>query len=135
MNGLQLVEVFESDTLRESLLTIEVLSANDLNYQITNASIENYYLYEKTLPISITIDKEHEIWMMYFDGSLCKHGCGAGVVFKSLNKNTKIFSFQFTWNCTNNADEYEALCLWLSKAISIGIRCLIIHGDSKLVIK
>jgi len=69
MNGLQLVEVFESDTLRESLLTIEVLSANDLNYQITNASIENYYLYEKTLPISITIDKEHEIWMMYFDGS------------------------------------------------------------------
>jgi len=69
MNGPQLVEVFESDTLRESLLTIKFLSIIDLNYQVTDVGIGNYYLYEKNQPILVIIDKEHEIWMMYFDGS------------------------------------------------------------------
>ena len=42
--------------------------------------------------------------------------------------------FQFTWTCTNNAAKYETLYLGLSKVISMGIRCLIVHGDSELVI-
>jgi len=41
------VEVFESDTLRESLLTTKVLSTNDLNYQIIDVGMGNYHLYEK----------------------------------------------------------------------------------------
>ena len=45
MNSPQLVKVFESDTLRESLLTTKVLSANDLNYQVTDVGMENYYLH------------------------------------------------------------------------------------------
>jgi len=47
MNGPQSVEVFESDTLRESLLTTIVLLGNDLNYHIIDAGIGNYYLYKK----------------------------------------------------------------------------------------
>ena len=45
--GMQSVEIFESDTLRESLLTTKFLLANYLNYQITDAGMRNYYLYEK----------------------------------------------------------------------------------------
>jgi len=47
----------------------------------------------------------------------------------------KIFSFRIIWICTNNDVEYEALHLGLSKENSIGIKCLVFHGDSKLVIK
>lgn len=46
----------------------------------------------------------------------------------------RIFSFIFTWTCTKNIDEYESLFLGLSKVVSMCIRCLIVHGDSELVI-
>jgi len=95
----------------------------------------NYYLYEDMQPISIIVKKEHEIWIMYFDGFKCKHGCGVGVVFKSLKGYMKRFSFKFIWICINNIAKYEALYLGLSKVINIGIKCLIIHGDLELVIK
>jgi len=72
---------------------------------------------------------------MYFDGSRCKHGCGAEVVFKHLKGHMKRLSLIFTYICTNNVAKYEALYFVLSKAISIGIRCLIIYGDLELVIK
>ena len=45
MNGPRLVEIFERDTLKELLLTTEILLANDLNYQVTEISMGNYYLY------------------------------------------------------------------------------------------
>jgi len=61
MNGPQPMEVFENDTLRESLITTKVILANDLNYQVIDAGMKNYYLYKKTQPISIIADKEHEI--------------------------------------------------------------------------
>jgi len=71
---------------------------------------------------------------MFFDRARCKHGYGAGVVFKSPEVHMKRFSFIFTWTCTNNVAKYEALYLGLSKAINMGIKCLIVHGDSELVI-
>ena len=72
---------------------------------------------------------------MYFDGSKCKHGCSVSVVFKSLGGHMRRFSFRFTWICINNAIEYESLYLGLSKLISMGIICLVVHGDSDMVIK
>jgi len=36
---------------------------------------------------------------------------------------------------TNNATKYEALYVALFKAISMGIRCLVVHDDFELVIK
>lgn len=135
MNDLKKVEIFERDPLMESLLTIEILLANKLNYQVTKIGMGNYYLYENVQPILVSAKKEHEVWMMFFDGSRCRHGCGVGILFKSPPGHMKRFSFKFTWTCTNNVAEYEALCLGLSKAISMGIRCLIFHGDFELVIK
>lgn len=94
----------------------------------------NYYLHENTQVIYVIDDKKYEVWTIIFNGARCKHGCGAGVVFKSLDGSTIRFSFQFTWTCTNNVVEYEALCLGLSKVIIMGIGCLIVYGEFKLVI-
>lgn len=71
---------------------------------------------------------------MFFDVARCKHGCGVAVIFKSHEGHIRRFLFKFTCNCTNNAIEYQAPCLGLYKAISMGIRCIIVHGDSELVI-
>lgn len=75
----------------------------------------NYYLYENMHPILVIAKKKHEIWIVYFDRARCKYGCGAGVVFKSPKGYIRRFSFRFTWICTNNAHEYEVLCLGLYK--------------------
>lgn len=85
-------------------------------------------------PISVSVEKKHEVWTIFFDGATCKHGYRASIIFKSLEGHMRRFSFRFTWICTNNATEYEDLCLGLYKAISMRIRCLVVHGDSKLVI-
>lgn len=61
-----------------------------MNYQVTDAGMGNYYLYENIQPISITAKKEYEVWIMFFDEARCKHGCSVGVVFKSSNKSMKI---------------------------------------------
>jgi len=86
-------------------------------------------------PISVTVEREHEMWTMYFYGARCKYGCGASVIFKSPEGHMKRFSFRFTRICTNNVIEYETLYLGLSKAISMGIIYLVVHCDLKLVIK
>lgn len=96
--------------------------------------MRNYYLHENVQPILVSTKKEYEVWIMYFDGNRCKHGCGASVFVKLPDGHAKKVSFRFTWTCTNNIAEYEALYFGISRAISMGIRCLIFHGDSKLVI-
>lgn len=96
--------------------------------------MENYYLHENIQPISIFVQKKFKVWIMYFYGARYKYDCGSGVIYYSIEGQMKIFSFTFSWICTKNVVEYEALCLGLSKAISMGIICLIVHGDFELYI-
>jgi ribonuclease HI len=56
---------------------------------------------------------------MYFDGSLNINGAGAGVYFKA----------------SNNATEYEATLHGLCIAVELGIKQLMVFGDSALVIR
>lgn len=42
-------------------------------------------------------------------------------------------SYRLTWLCTNNATEYEALCLGLEQAIKMQIQCLKIKEDLDLI--
>lgn len=134
MNDSEQVETFERDPLMESLLTTKILSTNDLNYQVIDVGMGNYFLYENIQPISVSAKMEYEVWKMFFDGARCKHGCRASSIFKSPEGNMKRFYFKFKWNCTNNATEYEAICLGLSKDINMGIKYLVVHGDSKMII-
>ena len=73
-------------------------------------------------------------WEMFFDGSKMLHGAGAGVVLVSPRKDEMKYVLQIHFPATNNEAEYEALLYGLRMAISLGIRRLMMFGDSDLVI-
>jgi ribonuclease HI len=71
---------------------------------------------------------------MYFDGSLKLGGAGAGVLFISPNRRQLKYILQILWPATNNEAEYEALIHGLRVAASLGIKCLLIYGDSYVMV-
>jgi ribonuclease HI len=47
---------------------------------------------------------------------------------------TKLCSYKFSFDYTNNMVEYEALILGLNTLKELGARSIVVHGDSGLVI-
>jgi ribonuclease HI len=78
--------------------------------------------------------KNAEVWRMYFDGSLKLQGAGAGILFIAPGGEQLKYSFQLLFPASNNAAEYEALIHGLNIAISLGIKRLMVYGDSLVVI-
>ena len=74
-------------------------------------------------------------WTMYFDGSLKFGGGGAGVLFISPKGEQLKYVFQILFEVSNNETEYEALLHGLRLAISLGIKRLLVYGDSLLVVQ
>ena len=72
-------------------------------------------------------------WTVYFDGSLKLGGGGAGILFISPKGEQLKYIFQILFEVSNNEAEYEALLHGLRLAISLGIKWLLIYGDSLLV--
>jgi ribonuclease HI len=72
---------------------------------------------------------------MYFDGSLKLDGGGTGVLFISPRGEQLKYVLQILWEVSNNEAEYEALLHGLRLAISLGIKRLLVYGDSLLVIQ
>ena len=70
---------------------------------------------------------------MYFDGSLKLGGAGAGVLFISLDGKQLKYVLQILWPATKNEAEYEALLHGLQVAVSLGIKRLLVYGDSSVV--
>ena len=73
-------------------------------------------------------------WTMYLDGSLKLGGGGAGVLFISPKGEQLKYVFQILFEVSNNEAEYKALLHGLRLAISLGIKRLLVHGDSLLVV-
>ena len=71
---------------------------------------------------------------MYFDGSLKLGGTGVGVLLISLDGKQLKYVLQILWLATNNEAKYEALLHGLRVAVSLGIKHLLIYGDSSVVI-
>jgi ribonuclease HI len=71
---------------------------------------------------------------MYFDGSLKLEGAGAGVLLISPKGEQLKYVLQIFWKVSNNEAEYEALLHGLRLAISLGIKRLLVYGDSAVVI-
>jgi ribonuclease HI len=71
---------------------------------------------------------------MYFDGSLKLEGVGAGVLLVSPMGEQLKYVLQIFWKVSNNEAEYEALLHGLRLAISLGIKRLLVYGDSAVVI-
>jgi ribonuclease HI len=72
---------------------------------------------------------------MYFYGSLKLGGGGAGVLFISPRGEQLKYMFQILFDVSNNKAEYEALLHGLCLAISLGIKRLLVYGDSLLVVQ
>jgi ribonuclease HI len=86
---------------------------------------------ENQLP---TPTERPEHWVMYFDGSLNLEGAGAGVLLISPTGEQLKYVLQIFWKVSNNKAEYEALLHGLRLAASLGIKRLLVYGDSAVVI-
>jgi ribonuclease HI len=86
---------------------------------------------ENQLP---TPTERPEHWVMYFDGSLKLEGAGAGVILISPTGEQLKYVLQIFWKVPNNEAEYEALLHGLRLAASLGIKRLLVYGDSAVVI-
>ena len=75
-----------------------------------------------------------EVWRMYFDGSLKLQGAGAGILFIAPGGEQLKYALQLLFPASNNAAEYEALIHGLNIAMSLGIKRLMVYGDSLVVI-
>ena len=72
---------------------------------------------------------------MYFDGSLKIDGGGTGVLFISPKGEQLKYVFQILFKVSNNETEYETLLHDLRLAVSLGIKRLLVYGDSLLVVQ
>jgi ribonuclease HI/transposase InsO family protein len=75
-----------------------------------------------------------EVWRMYFDGSLKLQGAGAGILFIAPGGEQLKYALQLLFSASNNVAEYEALIHGLNIVISLGIKRLMVYGDSLVVI-
>ena len=71
---------------------------------------------------------------MYFDGALNINGASAGILFITPTKDKLRYVLWIHFPASNNAVEYEACLHGLCIAIELGIKCLMVYGDSMLVI-
>nr|ABA99479.1 retrotransposon protein, putative, unclassified [Oryza sativa Japonica Group] len=74
-------------------------------------------------------------WVMQFDGSLSLQGAGAGVTLTSPSGDVLRYLVRLDFRATNNMAEYEGLLAGLRVAAGLGIRHLLVLGDSQLVVK
>jgi ribonuclease HI len=72
---------------------------------------------------------------LFFDGSARQQSAGAGVVLVGLGGDQLKYVVRLEFKATNNMAEYEALIFGLSAALSLGVRQLLVKGDSQLIIK
>jgi ribonuclease HI len=72
---------------------------------------------------------------MYFDGSYTLKRAGAGVVLIPPEGDILKYTVQLGFPATNNIAEYERLVTGIRLTKDLGIRRLLIRGDSQLVAK
>jgi hypothetical protein len=69
-------------------------------------------------------------WKLHFDQSVCKNGCGIGVIF--ISPGNPIFEALNRLNhvCINNQTVYEALLFGLEILYDLRVKHVEIYGDS-----
>jgi hypothetical protein len=75
---------------------------------------------------------------MTFNGTFNEHGTGSAAVLSSPMGDKLRFAVQLrfkdTDKCANNITEYEGLVAGLRSAVALGVKCLIVQGDSQLLV-
>ncbi|XP_073353728.1 uncharacterized protein [Aegilops tauschii subsp. strangulata] len=77
-------------------------------------------------------------WSMHFDGAFARQGAGASVVL-TTHMGDKLYytvqlCFRHTDKVSNNIVEYEGLIAGLKAATALGVRHIVIKGDSQLLV-
>jgi ribonuclease HI len=72
---------------------------------------------------------------LFFDGSSRNQAAGAGALLLTLVGEQFKYMVHLEFKATNNMAEYEALIFRLSTALPLGVRQLLVKGDSQLIIK
>ncbi|XP_066392397.1 uncharacterized protein [Miscanthus floridulus] len=71
---------------------------------------------------------------MYFDGTLNINGASASILFIMPTKEKLRYVLRIHFLASNNAAEYEA-CLHRPRiAVELSVKCLMVYGDSVLVV-
>jgi ribonuclease HI len=94
-----------------------------------------YFIIEWTDSGLRGVDELPDQWVMYFDGCYTLKGARAGVVLIPSEGDILKYAIQLEFSATNNIAEYEGLVTGLRLAKDIGIRRLLIRGDSQLLAK
>jgi hypothetical protein len=104
----------------------------NITHQVLEEGIDNTFILEN----SLFLDEENKegSWGLDFDGAHSSTGLGAGIVLRSPDNETTLFSYRLEFNCTNNIAEYEALILGINLAIDMNIKTLHVRGDSDLIV-
>jgi ribonuclease HI len=74
-------------------------------------------------------------WTLFFDGSARSKRAGASVVLIDPRGEQLKYMVHLDFEATNNMAEYEALIFGLTAALSLGVRELLVKGDSQLIIR
>jgi ribonuclease HI len=78
------------------------------------------------------------LWVMHFDGAFNLPGTGAGAVLTSPSGDKLFYAVQLCFKpehkVSNNIAEYEGLLAGLRAANALGIKRLVVKGDSQLVV-
>ncbi|XP_072146349.1 uncharacterized protein [Setaria viridis] len=113
------------------------LAVHDITF-IPRTSIKSQILYDfvaEWIEIQTPAPKEElEYLSMYFDGSLKIEGGSAGILFISPKGDVLKYVLQIMFRVSHNAAEYKAALHGLCITISLGIKHLLIRGDSVLMI-
>ena len=76
---------------------------------------------------------EPDPWLLFFDGSICKHGCGIGLVI--VSPRGTVFEFSIVVEAfTNNQAEYKAILKGLQILKDTNDEFIEITGDSLLIL-
>ena len=113
----------KGQTIADQLADAPLPGEQFTNFTFPDEIIATLSLTEKSYPMTL-----------FFDGSKCQRGGGAGVVLIPLDTEPMPFSFRLDFPCTNNIVEYEALVLGLQVALHLGVKSINIFGDSQLVV-
>jgi hypothetical protein len=77
------------------------------------------------------------LWVMHFDGAFNLPGAGAGAILTSPSGDKLFYAVQLYFKpehkVSNNIAEYEGLLAGLRAAYTLGMKRLIVKGDSQLV--
>ena len=104
-------------------------------FHLSNGDTYGVLQVENKKPFYHTIEKEDELWQMYFDGSSSKEGVGARIVLISPRGENVCLMYKLEFQTTNNVVEYEALVLGLRAPKDLWIQQLAIFGNSELVVQ